>query len=188
MQTIIRLANVAGFSVLFTGTQDIASVIRTMVGLKKSTNRKASREPSLAMALQQQYEVTRRTCNSGYFEIGRALTHKDEFFYRLTTALFKYQWLDQPLALNEENRELFHLLSAGIPSLMVLLHRVAQRIALSTSQNALTERHYFQAHDTHLAPMAPLLKQLTEGRTNSCDFEKAVDEFMTSHNHIFGET
>jgi AAA domain len=170
MQTIIRLANVAGFAVLFTGTEDISKVIKTMTAKGKSSHQ----------TLPQTFEIARRIVSEGHFEIQRALSFNEPYFKMFTTLIFKYQWLEKPLGLSDTLREALWMMSAGIPSILMMLHRLAQREALSIGASKLLGAHYRMAHDKYLGPLIPLLKAIREGKTltlhENREFEKYFDE------------
>lgn len=170
MQTIIRLANVAGFAVLFTGTEDISKVIKTMMEKGKSNRQ----------TLPQTFEVARRIVSEGHLEMQRAEKIDDPYFRIFTTFLFKYQWLDHPLELTEEVRKGLWLMSAGIPSVLLMLHRFSQREALSVGANTLLRKHYVEAYEKYLGPLIPLLKAIRSGRNLSAHENREFEEIFTT--------
>lgn len=161
IQTIIRLANVSKFAVLFSGTDDITKVIQKMLSEKTASKK----------SFHQQFEITRRMVTGGYFKLERAKDFKDKFFSKLVSTILKYQWLENPLIPTEITTKFLHEISAGLPSVLLLLHRLAQREALLNAETSLHHRHYTMAYKKHLRPLVPLLKVLREGKFDDTDFD-----------------
>lgn len=166
MQLMIRLANVAGFGVVFSGTEDISKIIKTMGG----------RKPKNQDTFAQQFEVTRRMMNEGYFEITRPASVDDMFFRVLTKKLLEYQWLDEPMRCSEEVFQVLYDMTAGIPAILVYLHKAAQVNALMFQHQALTLQHYKDVYENTLAPLGPLVRQLKMGHIDNAQFGSQLDE------------
>ena len=170
MQLIIRLANVARFGVLFTGTEDIAAVIESMAPRKKDEDER----------FQQEYEVTRRVIEDGSFQLERPKSHQDKFFRRLVNMLLRYQWLDVPLVPSDDLYEFLYDLSAGMPSVLMVLYREAQHLALQQDAKTLSNKHFLTVYKKILAPLVPLLKKLRKGLIDPSGFSKGFEAVFPS--------
>jgi hypothetical protein len=170
MQLMIRLANVAGFGILFTGTEDISKIIRSMGG------RKSKNQDTFA----QQFEVTRRMMNEGFSEIERPRSADDAFFVQLTKKLLAYQWLDEPMLCSGEVLQTLYDMTAGIPAILVYLHKAAQIYALTYQERALTLQHYKDVYTTSLAPLEPLVRRLRMGLIDNESFGNEFERLNSS--------
>ena len=123
LQFIINLSNAVKCPILFSGTP------ATLELLKNEKDQNA-------------LETARRLCSSGHFKLRRPASHEDPFFGVLAAALFKYQWVDKPLALDDTLLRTLYELTAGLPSVLTFLHRAAQRRVLESGKGALTVEDY----------------------------------------------
>lgn len=152
LQLIIQLANVVRCPVIFSGT------------------------PSAITMLEASFEAARRVCSGGAYLLDRPKSADDKFFVRLAETALKYQWLNEPLLVdNQVLKKLFDL-SCGITSVLLYLCKQAQIQALERESNALTIDDFKDAYDSRLRPLHKALKGLRRSRSTAAndEYEEAV--------------
>ena len=142
LQLIIQIANVVRCPVIFTGTPE---------GI----------DPLLSSL-----ELARRLMSAGGLAIDHPASHKDKFFRALVNAAMRYQWIEQPLEVTEALYALLYRLSAGVTSIVLLLHKLAQRHALEVKAEVLTLDHYKQVYLKNFRPLHRALNALRRGATS----------------------
>lgn len=140
LQFIVQLANAVKCPVIFSGTPDIEEIYAS------------------------QFEAIRRMCSGGYFQLRRS----QEFGERLINAAFKLQWTDTPVKPTETDIAAIRRYTQDITSVILLLHKESQRLALQNGHSQVTPNHYRTIYKTVLKPMHGALKALREGG-NSAD-------------------
>jgi hypothetical protein len=175
MQIMIRLANVARFGLVFTGTEDIAEVIAPALG-----GRKKRKEAALEDMLPKELEITRRMVSEGFVEMERPQSHQDPFFRALIKRLLEYQWLDEPMIESEDLYKTLYRLTAGVSAVIVLLYKTAQRHALTVKAKRLELKHFISAYRRECRPLWPLLNSLMKGRISEVEFSRNFDAVFDS--------
>lgn len=140
LQAIIQIANVVKCPVIFTGTPE-----------------------GIAPLTSSSLELARRLTSAGALRIEHPASHEDKFFRTLVRAAIGYQWTDEILEPSEELYELLYRLSAGVTSIVLLLHKMAQARALATNSSVFTLNHYRFAYDNYLRPVHDALSALRKG-------------------------
>lgn len=140
LQAIIQIANVVKCPVIFTGTPE-----------------------GIAPLTSSSLELARRLSSAGGLRIEHPASHQDQFFRALVKAVIGYQWTDDVLEPSEQLYELLYRLSAGVTSIVLLLHKAAQTRALATESRQFTLDHYRFAYDNNLRPVHEALSALRRG-------------------------
>lgn len=140
---IVQLANVAKIPLVLSGTHKMSKL------------------------LARSFEGTRRATSSGFINLPHARTENDEFFKNLVTALFRYQWLDIPLALDSKIFESLHKWTMGLPFLVVGIFQYGQKIALRSGSKEFRLDHLQQAYDGPYKLLHPALNALRKGDVGS---------------------
>jgi hypothetical protein len=175
MQIMIRLANVAQFGIVFSGTEDIAEVIAPALGGRKKRD-----EAMMEEMLPKEFEITRRMVSEGFTEIERPKSHKDVFFQAFIRRLLQYQWLDEPLVVSDELYEKLYRLTAGVPAVIVLLYKKAQMHALALNAPGLELKHFVAVYRRQCRPLWPLVNGLIRGRMSDTEFNRSFDVVFDS--------
>jgi len=160
---IMQMANVIGCPLIFSGTPQTLKVLEKMAA--KAGN------------LETAFETARRIGSAGHFVLERAQSAQDGDFKNMANALLSFQWLDQPIAKSNQTYEALYKLSCGINSVLVLLHKHAQMIALKGGRNALELKDYYKAYRTELRGIAPGLRRL---RLHGSKWEQSYEAFLES--------
>ena len=168
MQIMIRLANVAKFGIVFTGTQSINEVVKPAVGHGIKDKKSG---PLGENTLQKEFEVTRRMISEGFIELKRPTSSDDPFFQSLVERLLEYQWLDEPLVSSETLIPFLYDLTAGIPAILILIYKAAQCRALAHGNPKLTPNDLLDAYRRECVPLSRLINQLRNGRMTGADFD-----------------
>lgn len=121
---IIQLSNVAKIPLVLSGTHKMTRL--------------------LAGSL----EAARRTVSAGALDLPIPSNSSDVFFRTLVKALFKYQWTDNPLALNEAMYEKLFYWTQGLPALVVAMYMQGQKIALRNGGKTFELTHIERAYQS----------------------------------------
>lgn len=160
---IMQLANVIGCPLIFSGTPQTLKVLEKMAA--KAGNP------------EQGFEAARRISSTGHYVLVRPQSAEDGDFMMLSKALLSFQWLDQPIAKNDQTYQALYKLSCGINSVLVLLHKQAQIIALKNGRERLELKDYYIAYRTELRGIAPALRRL---RKEGARWEQSYEVFLES--------
>jgi hypothetical protein len=160
---IMQLANVIGCPLIFSGTP------QTLKVLEKMTAKAGNPEKG--------FEAARRISSAGHYVLERPKSAEDGDFKNLARALLSFQWLDQAIAKSDQTYEALYKMSCGINSVLVLLHKQAQMIALKNGRNSLELKDYYIAYRTELRGIAPALRRL---RHHGATWEQSYELFLES--------
>lgn len=119
---IIQLSNVARIPLVLSGTHKMTRL--------------------LALSI----ETARRSASSGSLDLSLPTNSKDKFFVALVTALFKYQWVEKPLLLDENLCEKIFWWTQGVTAVVVALYIRSQKIALREGGETFSINHLQQAY------------------------------------------
>ena len=107
-------------------------------------------------ALTRRLSTTERIVTSGYHQFQHFESSKDSNFKAIfLTELGKYQFVKNPLPVNDELADLVIELTGGIQRLIIALWIAAQRLALERGKGDLLLTDFKMAAATYLAPVAP---------------------------------
>ncbi|WP_431101196.1 ATP-binding protein [Roseateles noduli] len=124
------------------------------------------------------FEIARRACSLGAFEISRAKSANDPFFKALVGHLLSFQLVDHPLEVTPELEELLYKLSMGVTSVLKKLHRDAQKIAMKAPKakfgSVRLMRSHYQAASASLKVLARQLQQLNPKLSEADAFARAA--------------
>ncbi|WP_457334897.1 AAA family ATPase [Rhizobacter sp. P5_C2] len=96
------------------------------------------------------FEVARRACSLGAFELERPEGPEDPIFDALVKYLFTFHLVETPLTVDAHTLRVLYELSKGVTSVLRTLHVEAQKIALRAAKAGpakLELRHYKEAHE-----------------------------------------
>jgi len=133
------------------------------------------------------FEVARRACHLGAFQLHRASNHEDKTYRAMVTFLLNHQLVDVPLKIDANGAvfQKLYELSLGVTSVLKKLHIDAQKIALSARDAregnvALAITHYEKAAKA-LKVLTKKLRELNPRLTEAELLAAAVARDDESH-------
>lgn len=121
-----------------------------LMGTMKATN-----------ILQMDFRHARRNTGMGSFDWQNL--ENDEEWSCLVECLWEYQWVKQPMPLNEEIIGILHRETQGIPALLCAGFMVSQIRAISTGEECVTPELFIDVMQKDFKPVQPMLNALKSG-------------------------
>jgi hypothetical protein len=126
--------------------------------------------------------VTRRFVDGVFHDLKRPESSSDDDFRSFCDVSWKYQWVRNPIELNDEIRERLYDFSQGITAVFLMLLRFSQIDAIRTERECVDAKMLKNTYDGRLAPLHGILNALRSRDKTRLD--KYDDLYLRAFNEV----
>nr|WP_314901744.1 ATP-binding protein [uncultured Deefgea sp.] len=119
--------------------------------------------PDALLAIQKRVSNLQRVVDSGFHRLEPYKPSPDPEFQMFVQILYRYQYVQQKLELNDELYSTLHRFSAGVPRLLIALWVAVHRIVFEKKRDKLELADFKQAYDRYFKPLHGAIDALHSG-------------------------